>query len=85
MLHWSTEEIVPFIGNKKIVVNFRECHPFIAENNKIVSHIDENLTGLVHEEVNTKITYHIYNLNAQLNILIRSFDTDIAAIMLGNA
>lgn len=37
-----------------------------------------------HEEADTKIVYHACNINYQANIVIRSVDTDIAAIMLGN-
>ena len=70
MLLWSTDEIVPFISNKMIVVNFRECHSFIVENNKIVSHIDENLIGLDHEEAYTKIIYHSCNPDVQANFVI---------------
>ncbi|KAG8177889.1 hypothetical protein JTE90_001720 [Oedothorax gibbosus] len=84
ILHWSTDEMVPFIGNKNIVVNFKKCHSFTVINNAVVSDIDESLTCPDHEEADTKIIHHICNIDAQSNFVIRCSDTDIAAIMLGN-
>ncbi|KAG8179171.1 hypothetical protein JTE90_024375 [Oedothorax gibbosus] len=76
ILHWSTDEMVPFIGNKNIVVNFKRCHSLTVINNAIMSDIDEN--------ADTKIIHHICNIDAQANFVIRCSNTDIAAIMLGN-
>ncbi|GFW57468.1 uncharacterized protein TNCV_543781 [Trichonephila clavipes] len=33
ILHWSTEEMVPFMNNKIILVNFKKCHSFTVTNN----------------------------------------------------
>ncbi|GFU34161.1 uncharacterized protein TNCV_3199531 [Trichonephila clavipes] len=74
--------MVPFMNNKNIVVNFKKCHSFTVTNNVVVSDIDENLTCTDHEEANTKIIHHIYNIDAQTNFVIRCSDT--AAILLGN-
>lgn len=82
--HWSTDEIVPFIGNKNIVVNFKNCHSFSVINNAVVSSIDENLSCPEHEEADTKIIHHICNFVDQANFVIQCSDTDIAVIMLGN-
>lgn len=82
--HWSTDEIVPFIGNKNIVVNFKNCHSFSVINNAVVSSIDENLSCPEHEEADTKIIHHICNFDDQANFVIQCSDTDIAVIMLGN-
>ncbi|GFV74272.1 hypothetical protein TNCV_5127161 [Trichonephila clavipes] len=84
ILHWSTEEMVPFMNNKIIVVNFKKCHSFTVTNNIVVSNIDETLTCTDHEEADTKIIHHICNIDVQANFVIRCSDTDIAAIMLGN-
>nr|XP_037875934.1 uncharacterized protein LOC105842686 isoform X2 [Bombyx mori] len=83
--HWATDEVMPFIGNKTIYINFRKCHSFTVDNsNKVVSRIDEELSCPAHEEADTKIVYHACNINFPAEIVIRSADTDIAAIMLGN-
>lgn len=53
-------------------------------NNKVISEIHEDLSCSEHEEADTKIVYHVCNIDAQANFVIRCSDTDIAAIMLGN-
>ncbi|GFU83912.1 uncharacterized protein TNCV_3852341 [Trichonephila clavipes] len=82
ILHWSTEEVVPFMNNKNIGINFKKSHSFTVINNLVVSNIDENLVCTDHEEADTKIIHHIYNTDAQTNFIIRCSDT--AAIMVGN-
>ncbi|CAH1107865.1 unnamed protein product [Psylliodes chrysocephalus] len=83
--HWATDEAVSFIQNKIINVNFRQCHSFtVNSSNHVVLSVDEELSCSEHEEADTKIVYHACNINYQANIVIRSVDTDIAAIMLGN-
>lgn len=44
--------------------------------------IDENLTCPDNEEADTKTIYHICNIDANANFIIRCPYTDIAAIML---
>ncbi|CAH1110447.1 unnamed protein product [Psylliodes chrysocephalus] len=53
-------------------------------NNKVISKIHEDLSCSEHEEADTKIVYHVCNIDAQANFVIRCSDTDIAAIILGN-
>ncbi|GFY52524.1 uncharacterized protein TNIN_58571 [Trichonephila inaurata madagascariensis] len=68
-----------------IHINFRKCHSFtINEFNKVVSRVDEELSCPAHEEADTKTVYHACNINYPAEIVIRSIDTDIAAIMPGN-
>lgn len=50
----------------------------------IVSSVDKELSCPEHEEADTKIVYHAYNIHYQANIVIRSVDTDIAAIMVSH-
>ncbi|KAK0160251.1 hypothetical protein PV328_007679 [Microctonus aethiopoides] len=83
--HWATDEMVPFIGNEIIHVNFRECHPFVVNNaNSTVSGVAKELSCPEYEEADTKIIYHACDINCQANKVIRSVDTDVAAIMLGH-
>ncbi|KAJ9591596.1 hypothetical protein L9F63_001867, partial [Diploptera punctata] len=43
ILHWATEEMVPFIGNKTIHINFKQCYFFVVNDSKsIVSRIVED-------------------------------------------
>lgn len=84
ILHWATDEMASFIGNKIIHVNFRKCHSFVANSNKVVLSINEELSCPEHEEADTKIIYHACHINYPANIVIRSVDTDIVAIMLAH-
>ena len=81
MQYWLTDEMIPFTDNKQ-VFNFRQCHSFIVR--KVVSEIEENVTCPQHVKTDTKIVYHICNINGRANFVIRCSDTNITANMLGN-
>uniref|UniRef100_A0A2H1VK22 SFRICE_026934 n=1 Tax=Spodoptera frugiperda TaxID=7108 RepID=A0A2H1VK22_SPOFR len=40
--HWATDEMVPFIGNSQVFINFKECHSYMVYNNKVLLNIDDN-------------------------------------------
>lgn len=81
--HWITDEMVPFIGNTVINVNYKHCHNYAVKNNSVISIINDNLSSINHEEAD-KILHHICQINEDnLNILIKSSDTDVLIIMLG--
>lgn len=82
--HWTSDDIVPFIGNKLIHLNFRDCRSYKSNNGKIESTIIEDLCCILHEEADTKIIYHACSIVNQSNIVIRASDTDILIIMLAN-
>ncbi|KAF9416757.1 hypothetical protein HW555_005986 [Spodoptera exigua] len=83
--HWASDEMAPFIGGKIIHINFRKCHSFMVnETNKVISSITEELSCPEHEEADTKIVYHACKINYEANIIIRTIDSDVAAIMLGH-
>lgn len=85
ILHWATDEMAPFIGNKIIHINLRQCHSFVVNNhNNVITSIVEELSCPEHKEADTKVIYHACNINYAANIVIRSVDTDIVAIMLGH-
>lgn len=85
ILHWASDEIIPFIGNKTIYINSKQCHSFVVDaSNNIVTRVVEELSCPEHEEADTKIVYHACSISNRVNIVIRSVDTDIAAIMLGH-
>ncbi|GFT25983.1 uncharacterized protein TNCV_5126481 [Trichonephila clavipes] len=46
--------------------------------------LSQELSCPADEEADTKMVYHACNINYPAEIVIRSTDTDIAAIMLGN-
>lgn len=85
ILHWASDEVAPLIGDKVINVNFKQCHSFVTNNDdKVICNILEDLTCQDHEEADTKIVYHLCNIEYEANIVIRASDTDIAAIILGH-
>ncbi|XP_054737911.1 uncharacterized protein LOC129244318 [Anastrepha obliqua] len=56
----------------------------ITSPDQKVPSINEELSCPEHEEADTKIIFHICNYNFEANIVIRTVDTDIAAIMLAH-
>lgn len=82
--HWASYEMIPFVENKRILINFKQCYSYIVDNNKIVSNVDDSLSCPEHEEADTKIVFHVCNTDVQANFVIRCSDTDIAIIMLGH-
>ncbi|CAH1103835.1 unnamed protein product [Psylliodes chrysocephalus] len=82
--HWASDEMVPFVEDKRIFINYKQCHSYIVDNNKVVSGVDDSLSCPEHEEADTKIVFHVCNIDAQAHFVIRCSDTDIAIIMLGH-
>lgn len=81
--HWASDEMVPFVENKHVLINFKQCHSYVVDNT-IVSTVDDSLSCPEHEEADTKIVFHICNIDVQANFVVRCSDTDIAIIMLGH-
>lgn len=74
--HWASDEMVPFIENKLIYINFKQCHSYFVENNTNVSNVDDNLSCPEHEEADIKIIYHVCNIDTQTNFVIRCSDNN---------
>ncbi|GBP80748.1 hypothetical protein EVAR_89325_1 [Eumeta japonica] len=55
----------------------------VNNSKNVVSNIHDELSCPEHE-ADTKVIYHVCNINYPANIVIRSVDTDIIAIMLGH-
>ncbi|XP_047992980.1 uncharacterized protein LOC125231567 [Leguminivora glycinivorella] len=84
--HWATPEIIPIIGNSLIKLNYDSCYSYIANNGSIEMTIDENMACDNHEEADTKIVHHVCKLETygKTNVLLKTSDTDVLIIMLGN-
>lgn len=82
--HWARDEMVPFIGNSIINLNYKQCHSYTTDNVSVFSTINEYLSCECHEEADTKIVHHICKIEDDSNILIKSSDTDVLVIMLSN-
>ena len=81
---WNNDYMAPFIENKQIYLNFLECYKYEVVNNRVQRTKDFNLSYPAHEEADTKIVYHICQIDFQANITIRCSDTDAAIIMLAH-
>lgn len=84
--HWATQEMIPFIGNSIIKLNYDSCYSYIVKNDLIEMTIDENMFCDNHEEADTKIVHHVCKLDTceKTNVLLKTSDTDVLIIMLGN-
>lgn len=84
---WGRKEMAPFLGNKIVYVNYKECHRYQVNNDDVVKTIKHSQSCSGHEEADSKIIYHACNfeeIQPPYNITIRCSDTDILVIMLGN-
>jgi len=77
------DEMAPIIGNKIIYVNFNKCYSYRVESNKVIKTVEDSLS-CEQEEANSRIIYHICQINVDADVLIRCSDTDILIILLGN-
>lgn len=82
--HWSSDELLPFIGNKKIYLNYDNCYVYRKSGNHILKQEDPMYTCPAHEEADTKLIYHVCNTKRKANFEIHCSDTDILVILLGN-
>lgn len=70
--------MAPIVGNKIIYVNFNKCYSYRVENNKVIKTVEDS-----HEEADSRIIYHICQINVDAEVVIRCSDTDILLILLG--
>src|SRR5699024_10719594 len=76
--HWSTSEMVPFIGKTTINLSYKNCYTYSVISNSVVSNLNINLSCPYHEEADTKIIHHVCHIDANdtaSNILIKCSDT----------
>ncbi|XP_031784070.1 uncharacterized protein LOC116417081 [Nasonia vitripennis] len=72
------------INDKTIYVNSGACFKFTVKDGKVVRTLDEKLTCPAHEEADTKMIFHICQLDFDAKVTIRCSDTDVLIIMLAN-
>lgn len=56
--HWCSNEMISFVRNRLIHLNFRNCHSYPTIDNIIQSNVVEDLSCTLHEEADTKIIYY---------------------------
>ena len=70
--------------NKIININYDLCCQYKLVNGFVNRTINDLLTSQNHEEADTKIAFHACNITEPNNIVVRSSDTDVLIILLGN-
>ena len=81
---WQSTEMVPFIGNKTVFVNYESCFKFQVIDQKIIRSEIVELSCPEHEEADTKMIYHVCKIEDAANVTIRCSDTDVLIIILSN-
>lgn len=83
--HWATNEMAPFIRNKKVFLNHIYCYMYeVDENENVIKTVTHLFSCPSHEEADTKIVFHITNIDYNANVTIKCSDTDILTIILAN-
>uniref|UniRef100_A0A2H1WQX5 SFRICE_024036 n=1 Tax=Spodoptera frugiperda TaxID=7108 RepID=A0A2H1WQX5_SPOFR len=60
------------------------CYSYRVESNKVIKTLEDSLSCEEHEEADSRIIYHICQINVDAEVMIRCSDTDILIILLGN-
>lgn len=82
--HWSSDDMASFIGNKTIYLSFSECYCYRIDNNKVIMTKDDSLSCEAHEEADSRIVFHICQIDFDAEVIIRCSDSDILIILLAN-
>ncbi|CAG9770346.1 unnamed protein product [Ceutorhynchus assimilis] len=82
--HWNQDHMSPYFGDRTVLVNYEKCFKFEVIDNKVVRTVEEDLLCSEHLEAESKIMFHVCELNFDAHVTIRCSDKDIIVIMLGN-
>lgn len=80
---WTSDRFSLLCTNKTVKLNFDKCYVYEASEGKMRRSIDYDLT-CYHEEADTKIVYHICQLNRNFRVTVHCTDSDIPIIMVSN-
>lgn len=81
---WKADKMAPFINNRTIYVNADVCFKYMVRDGKVIRTEEQRLKYPAHEEADTKMIYHVCQLDFDANVTIRCSDTDVLIIMLAN-
>lgn len=84
--NWCSNHLAVHFMGKTVYVNHVDCYKYEVINGEVIRTNDTHLSCPSHEEADTKIIFHICNLNLDYipQVTIRCSDTDIIIILLGN-
>lgn len=82
--NWEEDYMWPYIKDKTIYVSADACYRFIVDDSKVIKTRVEEFSCPAHEEADTKMIFHVCNIDINANVTIRCSDTDVLIIMLAN-
>ena len=81
---WGEEKDATILQNKELRLNCEyTCFLYRVEKGKMTKKVDKRLC-CNHEEADTKILFYVGHLVAPNNVVVRTADTDVLIIALGN-
>ena len=82
--NWSDDSINCFLGDKTLYVTEGfACFSFRALNGRVLVREEENMRS-IHEEADSRMISHLKYIPTPSNVVIRTTDTDVLAIAIGN-
>ena len=81
---FEDDSLSHIIGDKKIFVTCgTSCYSFTATEGKVLKKMEDSLFS-THEEADTRIIGHLKSITTPANVVIRTSDTDVFIIAIGN-
>lgn len=81
---WATDDFSVLCEGKVVKINYDQCYVYEQNGiNTMKRQIDYNLS-CYQEEADTKMVYHICQLNRDYRVQIHCTDSDVPIIMLAN-
>lgn len=82
--NWQNDCYAPILSNKCLYVNCDDiCYKFYSIDGLVHREIDDNLF-CAHEEADSRIVYHLSKMPSNSQVIIKTSDTDVLIIILGN-
>lgn len=82
--HWTSDDAAEIIKRKVLYVSFDKCYKYVVKEGHVIRTIDEDLSCPAHEEADTKMIFHLCQIENDCNVEILCSDTDVLVIMLAN-
>ncbi|CAG9764395.1 unnamed protein product [Ceutorhynchus assimilis] len=71
-----------YFGDRTVFINHEKCFKFEVIDNKIARTVEEDLSCSEHLEADSKISFHVCQLNLDAYVTIRCSDTDIIIVIM---
>lgn len=82
--HFDNDCFSDVIGDKTVRMTVEsKCFVFTATEGRVLKELDERLSS-THEEADSKMITHLASITGPANVVIRTSDTDVLVVALGN-